>query len=48
MTSSLPIARARLAGYKLPRSIEFVDSFPRTPTGKVRKRELREKYLSPR
>ena len=41
-------ARARLAGYKLPRSIEFVDSFPRTPTGKVRKSELREKYLPSR
>jgi long-chain acyl-CoA synthetase len=37
-------ARARLAGYKLPRSIEFVDEFPRTPTGKVLKRELRERY----
>ena len=37
-------ARARLAGYKLPRTIEFVDEFPRTPTGKVRKRELRERY----
>jgi long-chain acyl-CoA synthetase len=37
-------ARERLAGYKLPRSIEYVDDFPRTPTGKVRKRELRERY----
>jgi acyl-CoA synthetase (AMP-forming)/AMP-acid ligase II len=34
-------ARTRLAGYKLPRSIEFVDDLPRTPTGKVLKRELR-------
>ena len=41
-------ARARLAGYKLPRSIEFVDAFPRTPTGKVRKSALREKYSSKR
>jgi len=38
----IAFARASLAGYKLPRSIEFVDAFPRTPTGKVRKRELRE------
>jgi long-chain acyl-CoA synthetase len=37
-------ARVRLAGYKLPRTIEFIDEFPRTPTGKVRKRELREKF----
>ena len=37
-------ARARLAGYKLPRSVEFVDELPRTPTGKVLKRQLRERY----
>src|SRR5213075_765250 len=28
-------ARERLAGYKLPRSIDFVADLPRTPTGKV-------------
>jgi long-chain acyl-CoA synthetase len=37
-------ARERLAGYKLPRSIEFVECLPRTPTGKVLKRELRMRY----
>ena len=37
-------ARERLAGYKLPRSVEFIDVFPRNPTGKLQKRELREKY----
>jgi long-chain acyl-CoA synthetase len=37
-------ARERLAGYKLPRSIELVDDFPRTPTGKVLKRELRDRH----
>ena len=37
-------ARERLAGYKLPRSIEFVDELPRTPSGKVLKRVLRERY----
>jgi long-chain acyl-CoA synthetase len=37
-------ARARLAGYKLPRSIAFVDELPRTPSGKVLKRELRERF----
>jgi long-chain acyl-CoA synthetase len=34
----------RLARYKLPRSIEFVDELPRTPSGKVFKRELCERY----
>jgi acyl-CoA synthetase (AMP-forming)/AMP-acid ligase II len=42
----LAFARQRLAGYKLPRSIEFVDDLPRTPTGKVLKRELRARYGS--
>jgi long-chain acyl-CoA synthetase len=37
-------ARERLAGYKLPRSIELVDDLPRTPTGKVLKRELRDRH----
>jgi len=41
----IAFARASLAGYKLPRSIEFVDAFPRTPTGKVRKRELRDRHF---
>ena len=40
-------ARERLAGYKLPRSIEFVDEFPRTPSGKVLKRVLRERHAGP-
>jgi long-chain acyl-CoA synthetase len=40
----LAFARQRLAGYKLPRRVEFVDELPRTPTGKVLKRELRARY----
>jgi long-chain acyl-CoA synthetase len=39
-------ARERLAGYKLPRSIEFVDDLPRSATGKVLKRELRDRPAS--
>jgi len=39
-------ARERLAGYKLPRSIDFVDALPRTPSGKVLKHELRSRYRS--
>jgi long-chain acyl-CoA synthetase len=37
-------ARDRLAGYKLPRSVEFVEGLPRTPSGKVLKRELRDRH----
>ncbi len=38
--------RARLASYKLPRIVEFVDELPRTPSGKVLKRELRERHAA--
>ena len=34
----------RLAGYKRPRSFDWVDELPRTGTGKVLKRELRAPY----
>jgi acyl-CoA synthetase (AMP-forming)/AMP-acid ligase II len=34
--------RDNLAHFKCPKSVEFVDSLPRTTTGKVLKRELRE------
>jgi long-chain acyl-CoA synthetase len=37
-------ARERLAGYKLPRAVEFVAELPRSPAGKVLKRELRVRY----
>ncbi|MDY6966412.1 MAG: AMP-binding protein [Halobacteriota archaeon] len=33
-----------LAGYKKPRSIDFIDELPRHPDGKVLKRKLKEKY----
>jgi fatty-acyl-CoA synthase len=37
-------ARARLAGFKLPKRVEFVDSLPRNTAGKLLKRELRRLY----
>jgi long-chain acyl-CoA synthetase len=40
----IAFARGRLAGYKLPRSVDFVAELPRTPSGKVLKRELRDRY----
>ena len=33
-----------IAGYKAPRSFEFVDALPMAPTGKVLKRELRKPH----
>jgi acyl-CoA synthetase (AMP-forming)/AMP-acid ligase II len=38
--------RAELADHKRPRRVVFVDSLPRTPTGKVLKRELKERLLA--
>ena len=37
-------ARAGLAHYKCPTSVEFVRALPRTVTGKVQKFRLREPY----
>jgi acyl-CoA synthetase (AMP-forming)/AMP-acid ligase II len=37
-------ARERLAGYKVPKAVDFVDTLPTGPTGKVLKRELRASY----
>jgi fatty-acyl-CoA synthase/long-chain acyl-CoA synthetase len=37
-------ARAQLAGYKIPRSISFADELPRTGSGKILKRTLREPF----
>jgi acyl-CoA synthetase (AMP-forming)/AMP-acid ligase II len=36
--------QAALAGYKCPRSIDFVDELPRLPTGKLATRLLRDHY----
>ncbi len=39
--------RSRLAGFKRPASVIFIDSLPRNPMGKALKRELREQYGQP-
>ena len=36
--------KGRIAAYKRPRSVDFVDALPRNASGKVLKRELREPY----
>ena len=35
--------RANLTGYKQPRVIEFREDLPKTPVGKILRRELRDK-----
>jgi len=40
----IAFCKKHIAGYKVPKDIEFVDSLPKNPAGKILKRELREKY----
>jgi long-chain acyl-CoA synthetase len=37
-------ARERLAHFKCPRTVDFVEELPRTPSGKLSKRTLRESF----
>ncbi len=41
-------ARARIAGFKIPRTIDFVGALPRNPSGKILRRELREPFWAGR
>lgn len=41
-------AKANLASYQKPRSVDFVEALPKAPTGKILKRELREPYWKDR
>jgi acyl-CoA synthetase (AMP-forming)/AMP-acid ligase II len=40
----IEFARSRIGGFKVPRSIDFVEALPRNPSGKILKRELRKPY----
>jgi long-chain acyl-CoA synthetase len=42
----LEFLRARLAHYKVPRSVDFVTELPRTATGKLLKHQVRAAYLT--
>jgi len=37
-------ARERIAAYKAPKSVDFIDVLPRNASGKVLRRELRKPY----
>jgi acyl-CoA synthetase (AMP-forming)/AMP-acid ligase II len=36
--------RKRIAHFKAPKGIEFVESLPKSPQGKILKKEIRQKY----
>ncbi|MFI5098848.1 MAG: AMP-binding protein, partial [Candidatus Acidiferrales bacterium] len=40
----IEFCRSRLSHYKCPRSVEFVENLPKTATGKVQKKSLRQKF----
>jgi long-chain acyl-CoA synthetase len=40
----ISFARDRIAHFKAPTSVDFIDVLPRNPSGKILKRELREPY----
>jgi acyl-CoA synthetase (AMP-forming)/AMP-acid ligase II len=40
----IAFARTRIGGYKVPKSVDFIDVLPRNPSGKLLKKELREPY----
>ncbi len=40
----LTFAREQLAGFKIPRSVDFIDAIPRNPTGKMLKKDLRAPF----
>ena len=43
-TDIINFTRERIAGYKTPKSVDFVPALPRNPSGKILRRELRDPY----
>ena len=42
----IEFCRSQLAGYKRPRSVRFVQELPKTPTGKILRRQVRDAHRS--
>ena len=41
----IDFVRSKIAKFKAPRTVEFIDALPQGPTGKILKRELRTRVL---
>lgn len=46
--SIIAFARTRIAAYKAPKTVDFIDALPRNPSGKILRRMLREPYWAGR
>ena len=40
----IAFAKTRIAGYKVPKSVDFIEALPRNPSGKILRRELRAPF----
>jgi acyl-CoA synthetase (AMP-forming)/AMP-acid ligase II len=40
----ISFAKERIAGFKSPKSVDFISELPRNPSGKILKKELRASY----
>jgi len=43
-TAIINFARTRIAGYKTPKTVDFLEALPRNPSGKILRRHLRDPY----
>ena len=44
----IAFARTRIAAFKAPKSVDFIEALPRNASGKILRRELREPYWAGR
>ena len=44
----IDFCRERLARFKCPTSVDWIDALPRNPSGKILKKDLREPYWAGR
>ncbi len=44
----IALAKQKLGGVKVPKSVDFIAALPRSPVGKVLKKTLREPYWAGR
>jgi Acyl-CoA synthetases (AMP-forming)/AMP-acid ligases II len=43
-TDIINFTRERIAGFKTPKTVDFIPELPRNPSGKILRRKLRDPY----